>query len=202
MRRDVEGLVVSVGPVDELDGGLRAQTLPLLGVEELVDERVEQRRRQRRHAERTRGAAHEQGWHFARHQYEPARLLNLDEGEQPVDGRHGQLIMDDREPPRQGGSARNVSSPDGIEGARRMTMRELIAAMHVVIPGREPHGNASHYGCRLAESVADRHARHQQRHARQGQSRAPARQKNIGKKNIGVTSQHFTIGLSFGPGLF
>jgi len=104
---------------------LRAQTLPLLGVEELVDERVEQRRRQRRHAERTRGAAHEQGWHFARHQYEPARLLNLDEGEQPVDGRHGQLIMDDREPPRQRGSARNVSS---LLGAAVWSLGEALTA--------------------------------------------------------------------------
>src|SRR5207249_5662707 len=75
LRRDVEGLVVSVGSVDELDGGLLPQALPLLGVENLIDERGEHRRRQRRHAESSRGATHEQGWHFARRQYEPARLL-------------------------------------------------------------------------------------------------------------------------------
>src|SRR6185295_19129462 len=51
-RRDVESLAAALRRVDALDRRVRAETLLLLGLEDLVEERVERLGRQRRHAER------------------------------------------------------------------------------------------------------------------------------------------------------
>ncbi len=64
---------------------------------------------------------------------------------------------------------------DSARGVRPQRMRELIAAVHHVVPGGKPHGDALANGVRHAEQVAAREARAEQRQAGQWDEGAAAR---------------------------
>ncbi len=61
----------------------------------------------------------------------------------------------------------------GGKGPQRV--RQLVAAVHVVVPRREPHVDALHHRARLPHAVPDGHRRHHQHHARHHQPGPPAR---------------------------
>ena len=74
------------------------------------------------------------------------------------------------------GSPHPGPDPQRAAGRKRpQRMRQLIAAVHVVVPWREPHVDALHHGGRFAQVISDSHAADQQHDAEHGQSGASAR---------------------------
>ena len=67
-------------------------------------------------------------------------------------------------------------------GKRPQRMRQLIAAVHVVVPGRQPHVDAIHHRRRFAQVISDRNAAHQQRDAEHRQSGSSARHREHREK--------------------
>ena len=68
-----------------------------------------------------------------------------------------------------------AGAPRSAGGERPECVRQLIAAVDLVVPWGEPHVDALHHGLGLAQTVADEHRCHHQHDAGDHQSRTPAR---------------------------
>ena len=103
----------------------------------------------------------------------------------PIAGKHQVRVA-------RGNHCRIAPARPRSEGAARrerpQRMRQLIAAVHVVVPGRQPHVDAIHHRVRLAQVVTRRHAADQQHDAASTRPARPRATPNIARNRKPVTS--------------